>query len=33
MLLFDPYLGVGGSFQEADADDGCWLLLEAVMTS
>jgi hypothetical protein len=31
ILLFDPRLVVGGGYQTADADDGCWLLLEAVM--
>ena len=30
-LLFQPPLMPGGSFQNADATDGCWLLLEAVI--
>jgi hypothetical protein len=31
ILVFDPYLPSGGGYQHADADDGCWLLLEAIM--
>jgi hypothetical protein len=33
MLLFDPPLPVGAGYRTATEDDGCWLLLEAVMTS
>jgi hypothetical protein len=29
-LLFQPPLPVGGPFEKADDDDGCWLLLEAI---
>lgn len=28
-LLFQPALGLSGPFEDADATDGCWLLLEA----
>ena len=30
-LLFQPPLPVGGDFKKADSDDGCFLLLEAVI--
>jgi hypothetical protein len=29
-LLFQPPLAPGSGFQDPDADDGCWLLLEGV---
>jgi hypothetical protein len=30
-LLFQPPLVAGGGFEQATADDGCWLLMEAVI--
>jgi hypothetical protein len=30
-LIFDPYLPVGGTYEDESTDDGCWMLLEAVM--